>query len=470
MLQHEVISKVEEIKGKFKSNWLDSEYLLANLEILGFSKIQQRYNKSKKSGIPFNQLLSVLLVLPIIGIKSIYSLSKESNAINICGKDSYYRLLSNQFINWRSILLSFVKEYLIKDKAFSTPINPVKCLIFDDTDIMKTGNTIEGISKIFNHVSKMYYFGFKLLVAGYWNGSVFIPVDFSFHRENKKKQYGLSHKQRKKQKQTPRDRKTKAFKRFQELNMKKSDMLIKMFSRVCKRKIPVDYILIDSWFTSISLINKIKTINKDTDIIGMYKYNSKLSVEEKEISIKELKNKSRKPQRCRKYNSYYHKYVTKINGVKLVVFLSKRGKNGKWHTLVSTDTSLSFTKIIEIYSIRWSIEVFFKEAKQLFNLGGCQSTNFDVLVAHTTIVLIQYLLTSIKYRIEAYESIGGMFREMQQGYIQSKLNERILAIVYKILDILEKFVESIDLNKITYELINSPDIFTNPINTEVSLN
>ena len=97
MLQHEVISKVEEIKGKFKSNWLDSEYLLANLEILGFSKIQQRYNKSKKSGIPFNQLLSVLLVLPIIGIKSIYSLSKESSAINICGKDSYYRLLSNQF-------------------------------------------------------------------------------------------------------------------------------------------------------------------------------------------------------------------------------------------------------------------------------------------------------------------------------------------------------------------------------------
>ena len=114
--------------------------------------------------------------------------------------------------------------------------------------------------------------------------------------------------------------------------------------------------------------------------------------------------------------------------------------------------------------------MFFKEAKQLFNLGGCQSTNFDVLVAHTTIVLIQYLLTSIKYRIEAYESIGGMFREMQQGYIQSKLNERILAIVYKILDILEKFVESIDLNKITYELINNPDIFPNPINTEVSLN
>ncbi len=45
--------------------------------------------------------------------------------------------------------------------------------------------TIEGISKIYNHVSKTYYLGFKLLVAGYWNGSVFIPVDFSLHRESR---------------------------------------------------------------------------------------------------------------------------------------------------------------------------------------------------------------------------------------------------------------------------------------------
>ena len=91
--------------------------------------------------------------------------------------------------------MHFVKEYLVKDLSFTSPNNPAKCLIFDDTDIAKTGKTIEGISKIHNHVSNSYYFGFKILVAGYWNGSIFIPVDFSFHRESKRSKYGLTSKQ-----------------------------------------------------------------------------------------------------------------------------------------------------------------------------------------------------------------------------------------------------------------------------------
>jgi len=41
-------------------------------------------------------------------------------------------------------------------------------------------------------------------VAGYWNGSVFVPIDFSLHRESKKSKlkYGLTAKQRKAQKHT----------------------------------------------------------------------------------------------------------------------------------------------------------------------------------------------------------------------------------------------------------------------------
>jgi hypothetical protein len=79
-------------------------------------------------------------------------------------------------------------------------LNNHKINNFDDTEIVKSGKTIEGISKIHSHVTQNFLFGFKLLVAGYWNGSIFIPVDFSFHRENKnnaKKKYGLSSKERK---------------------------------------------------------------------------------------------------------------------------------------------------------------------------------------------------------------------------------------------------------------------------------
>ncbi|AJA69231.1 Transposase [Myroides sp. A21] len=462
MLQYEDITKVQEIKGKFKKVWLSSEYLNSHLNILGFNKITKQFDWCKKSGYTFKDLISILLILPIIGISSVFSLSKNKDAdINNCGKDSYYRLLSNQNIDWRSFLFQFVMQYLLKEELFTPEKDATKCLIFDDSDLAKTGKTIEGVSKIYNHVSKSFYLGYKILVAGYWNGSVFIPVDFSLHRESKKSKlkYGLTAKQRQAQKKTPRCSKTVAAKRYLELNKKKTDVLVQMFSRVIKRKITVDYILTDTWFTSISLLKKLRSICGKTHIIGMYKYNSKIEVQSRIKTISQLKKQDKKPKRCRKFNYYYHSYVTNIEGLGVEVFISRRGINGKWHTLITTDTSLKFVKVIEIYSIRWSIEVFFKEAKQLFGLGKAQSTNFDIQIAQTTIVFIQYLLISIRYRMEAYETIGGLFKDLQQDYIENKLNVRLLAVVALILDVLEKLVESIDIHDITTKIIDNIESF-----------
>ncbi|MCC9041721.1 transposase [Myroides sp. M-43] len=468
MLQHEDITKVEELKGKFKKVWMSSEYLQAHLNILGFNKNKNQFNWCKKAGYSFEQLIGSLLVFSIIGIQSINELvSSKNSGISLCGKDSYYRLLANQNINWRSFLFQFVKQYLQKEELFTSTENATKCLIFDDTDLHKTGETIEGISKIYNHVSKTYYLGFKLLVAGYWNGSIFIPIDFSLHRENKKskQKYGLTIKQRKEQKKTTRCPKTVASKRYTELNKKKTDVLIQMFSRIIKRKIAIDYVLMDTWFTSISLLKKIRSLGKTIHIIGMYKYNSKIEVESKVKTISQLKKQQLKPKRCRKLNYYYYHYISEIDGLKVAVFISKRGQNGKWHTLIATDTTLTFIKAIEIYSIRWSIEVFFKEAKQLFKLGKCQSTNFDVHIAQITITMTQYLLASIRYRMEAYETLGGLFKDLKQDYIEHKLNIRILAVVSLILEFIEKFIDNIDIVEFTAKVISSIEDFELLLNT-----
>jgi hypothetical protein len=462
MLQNEDIANIQELKGKFKNSWVSSNYLQEHLNILGFHKIKKKFSWCKKEGFTFEDLIATLLILPLIGINSIHKLSSNKDReLSQCGKDSYYRILANQKINWRLFLAQFVKQYLLKDKHFTPPVDTTRCLIFDDTDLCKTGKTIEGISKIYNHVSKNFYLGFKLLVAGYWNGSVFIPVDFSLHRESKtsKFKYGLTAKQRKAQKKNPRGSETVAAKRYKELNKKKTDLLVQMFSRVVKRKIPVDYILMDTWFTSIGLLKKLRSICSSTHVIGMYKYNSKIEVKSEIKTISQLKKQQIKPKRCRKFNYYYHHYVSEIDGLKVTVFISKRGNNGKWHTLISTDTKISFVKAIEVYGIRWSIEVFFKEAKQLFGLGKCQSTNFDVQIAQITITMTQYLLTSIRYRMEAYETIGGLFKDLKQDYIENKLNLRILAVICLIITLLEKFIDSIDSEMITRKIITNIEDF-----------
>ena len=474
MLQDKDITKIQEIKTLFQDSWKQPEFFSKHLELFRFSKTSKLFLSVKESGVPFWDIMKILLVLPFMDIKNVGSLFNSSVVAKTQGqKDVYYRGLSNQRINWRNLLLLFVKRYLQIDKGFTAPKDNVKCLIYDDTDIEKTGRKIEGTSKIYNHVTKHFIFGYKLLVAGYWNGSVFIPVDFSFHRENKEnkiKKYGLSRKELKKQKNTSRNKKLPVHKRFKELNAKKTEMVIQMFRRINQRKIPVDYILFDSWFTSMGLIKKLLSINKSVNIIGMFKYNSKLLIDGKELSIKQLRKYRGKLKRSRSMKLYYFQYVAELNGVNVKVFITKRGVNGAWHTIISTNTSLSFIRTMEIYNIRWSIEVFFKEAKQLLGLGKSQSTNFDVQIAQTTVTMIQYLLISLKYRMQAYETIGGMFKDIKQDYIEHKLNERLFLAIIEILSVLELIIGNIDFEETIGKLILYSDSLGFLNNIQIPIN
>jgi hypothetical protein len=458
MLRNEDISKIVEIKGLYTDKWIQPDFLSNLIGLLKVSPSSKLFTSVKPSGVQLWVLLNTLLIFPFMDIKNIgsYFSSSLSNKA-IARKDTLYRILKNQKINWRSILSLFVMKYLDLDKStFDTKSNTEKCIIIDDTDIEKSGKTIEGISKIFNHVTKRFIYGYKLLVMGYWNGSVFIPVDFSFHRENKKNKFGLNTKQRKAQHKTKRGSKSTVLKRFKELNIKKTDMLVQMFRRINKRAITIDYILIDSWFTSISLVKKLKAINEKVDIIGMYKYNSKLTFNKKQYSLKELR-KTGKIKRSRAKNYQYKMFVVKIDEIDVKLFFVRKGNNGKWHTILSTNTSLSFTKTLKIYSIRWTVEVFFREVKQLLGLEKIQSTNFDIQVAQTTIIMIQYLLISLKYRIEAYGTIGGLFKDLKQDYIEHRLNERILVLITDLSNVLEFLLGEDQTHKIISVLTDYSD-------------
>jgi len=470
MLQDKDIAKIQEIKTFFTDSWIQPEFFSKQFELFDFTKASKIFMAIKKSGVPVWDIIKLLLILPFSNAKNIHSLYSTKMAPEVKGqKDTYYRLLSNQKINWRNILLLFAKRYLKLDAKFSKPTDDTNCLIFDDTEIVKTGKTIEGLSKIHSHVTRTFVFGFKLLVAGYWNGSVFIPVDFSFHRESKdntKKKYGLTKKEHKNQKRTKREKGTAVLKRFKELNSKKNDIIVQMFKRVNQRKISVDYILIDSWFTTITLLNKLIRVNSSINIIGMYKYNSKVIIGDRERTIKQLRNSKKGIKRSRLTGFYHMSFIGEINGLTLKVFLTRKGKNGAWHTIISTDTSLSFNRMIEVYNIRWSIEVFFKEAKQLLGLGKSQSTNFDVQVAQTTITMIQYLLISLKYRMEAYETINGLFKDVKQDYIEHKLNERLMSVIIEILLVLDFLGVEFNFETTISNLISYSEKFRFLKNTE----
>ena len=116
-------------------------------------------------------------------------------------------------------------------------------------------------------------------------------------------------------------------------------------------------------------------------------------------------------------------------------------------------------KMIEIYQIRWSIEVFFKESKQLLNLGRCQSNNFDAHIADITMTMIQYILISMRYRFDTYETKWGVFKHISGQTIQYRLSERLWGLFIELLTVIEKLFDGIDEMELIEKIMSDDEAF-----------
>jgi hypothetical protein len=114
---------------------------------------------------------------------------------------------------------------------------------------------------------------------------------------------------------------------------------------------------------------------------------------------------------------------------------------------------LSYNKAVEIYNIRWSIEVYFKESKQYLNLGNSESNDFDGQLADATISMIQYIVLSLNKRFSSYETIGEIFRGSQKELIELTIVNRIwslfIVLQQKIVELFE-----IDMDVLPKKMIN----------------
>ena len=59
-----------------------------------------------------------------------------------------------------------------------------------------------------------------------------------------------------------------------------------------------------------------------------------------------------------------------LKGTPVLLFFCKRNRNDNWNVLLSTNLDLTFEQAYKIYATRWSIEVYFKEGKQLSGADG----------------------------------------------------------------------------------------------------
>jgi hypothetical protein len=161
---------------------------------------------------------------------------------------------------------------------------------------------------------------------------------------------------------------------------------------------------------------------------------------EKVLNAKELLctlQKEGKEKRCRKRNTrYFEVTVTyeSIGDVKL--YFCRFPYQKEWRLFLSTDTTLSFLSMMEIYSVRWTIEVFFKEAKGQLKLGTCQSRDFDAQIAHVTTCYLLYTFLAYFRRINDYESLDGLFQVIKDELVEKNLAERLWEMFEELLQVI----------------------------------
>jgi len=392
-----------------------------------------------------------LCTIPFLMFSTVFIFARNQFDEIRSGKSSYYRFLENARYNW-SFFIFWLSVYL--DGKMQTVSNTEKYFALDDTINEVTGKLTEEASYFYDHSQGKTVLGYQKLVLGMFNGSQFIPINQKYCIGKKKPNAKSKAKKYRKSPKSERIPKNCAgAKERSEANKTKLEKSISMLRRARRQFKDVGTVLFDSWFCFNSFIIKIKK-KLDLDVICQLKNlprPNKYIYKGKAYTLSQLYTFYAKPK-MRTVKKYNRKQavltVTLANsdvGMKIVFIHNEGHKN--WHAFGSTDTSLSARSILEKYSQRWSIEVFFKNCKQYLNYGKEQVSNLDSMIASDAMVFLRYLLLTYL----AYKDKIDFYSTLERNRNQKKFIEyglRLLNYFMKRLSVFfEMIVELIENNE-----------------------
>jgi hypothetical protein len=322
-------------------------------------------------------------------------------------KDTYYRFLNCEYFNWRKLVTLMVSRILVR---LDTAGFAQKVLIADDTLLHKTGKEMELVSYHFDHMSKHTHLGYQMLQVGYHNGVDFYPVDVSFHTSRNRPNVNAK----------TMDRRSNGWRRRMEAFEKKTDMLIHMLEHCWQLGIDARFVLFDSWFSHDTIIAKILDIGYGV-ICRLKRSRMRYLYQGRHLTLSQLWHNVARHELC---------WIGpwQVRAARISVFLPHsqdvsivfvRWSKKQWHAFLCTETEMEIPEILDYYSRRWAIEVYFRDCKQLLGLGKCQSETFDALIAWTSIVMIRYLLlVHILAKRQIRGPLGPLFKDLAYEHLQ----------------------------------------------------
>ena len=333
--------------------------------------------------------------------RNLFRMLEGKLAETMPGKDVFYRFLNNPRFNWRRFYQLLTQKVVGQFEAL-TSSKRVRVLIVDDSTLSRNrSKKVELLARIYDHVFHKYLRGFQLLTLGWSDGFSFAPLDFSMmSSSNKENRYNEA--------RDGLDKRLCGYARRKEAILHKPDVVVQMVDRALRAGFRADYLLMDSWFTQMPLVEAI--LEKGLHVIGRVKDNKqRYEFSGKTLTLCELRATLPRQRSSQILGSVR---VKSKSGMPLkLVFVRNRNKKTEWIVLLSTDITLDPEEIVRIYGMRWSIEPFHKMIKSHLKLEKeFEGRSYDMMISHTTIVFARYLILEWERRNNNDDrTFGGLF-------------------------------------------------------------
>lgn len=382
-----------------------------------------RANIIKQDGYHASHILLILIMLPLLKLKTIHMFCQKNwQSWSSSCKDTFYRFKHNTSYRWRYFMCKVNFEIFRHLEIGNIPQKD-KDMIIDDTFLSKTGKKIENVSYFFDHNLKRNVLGFCIVTLALLVPDGLLLLDFAYRFGKKRDPESPGEK-------IGDPRSSSGQRSFEAKNYTKLELALMMIENAVNYGILPGYVIFDSWYAWPAFINAIRKINNTIHVICRLKKNNILyEYNGKEYTLSQLYQKNKKRMvkdnitglylcriKVRQPDFEEDSAIVFAKGYREPEDDTIKGQNKqkkyKWIALLSTNLNLQSSAIIKKYTKRWSIEVCFKECKQLLDLGKDQSNDFNSQVFATTMSMLRYNILSYLNQSQNCSSLGELFEHL----------------------------------------------------------
>lgn len=414
----------------------DSGLLVDNLfadlwKQVGMKTLLNRAGFSQRSGTPMAALMYCLVLWVWLKAGSVGLFARESlHLFAEAEKDAWYGVMNREDLDWRRLHQRVALQAI---SAMKTSRGP-QALVLDDSIKIRHGKNMPGVSSHCDPTSGRHGMGQQVLTLGLSGAEGLVPLDSELFISATKAQ--ALH-------QPFRDGRSVVAKRYRVArDQTQPEMAKAMIRRALRAGIKADDLLADAWFGTQPMIQTAEDALL-TPILRMKKNTMKYRVTEfrqgqtshREMDVKGLYQSCIRGQ----WDTIPGQpYPAKACDVALnladsppaparwitVRWLFVRGtvtgekaQPGKhdWAVFLTTDRHLEPQRLLELYALRWAIEVYFKEAKQPLGFLKEPSNHDAAYVASIHLSAIRCCLLSIAQSTHPARGIAEIRKQLSDN-------------------------------------------------------